>query len=105
MVHGNPVERPVKTFCITLPETPGRHTAAEAHFKEHGVDARFIYGVNAKKFGLLTCRNYEVDHPGSGYITSQKHVGLCLSHYMVWSICRELPDDKFLILEDDAQFS
>lgn len=94
----------MKTFCITLPETQGRHAAAEAHFKERGVDARFIWGVNAKKFGLMTHHFYEVDHPNTGYTINAKHCGLCLSHYMVWSICKEIDDDKFLILEDDAEF-
>ncbi len=104
MVFRNTAERPVKTFCITLPETPGRHAAAEAHFKERGVDVRFIYGINAKKFGLLTHHFYEVDHPGTGYTINAKHTGLNLSHQLMWSICKEIDDDKFLILEDDAEF-
>lgn len=92
------------SLCITLPETPERTERAKAHFLERGIDAHFITGIHALNFGLLTSKVYTFDHPTEGYHIPAKHVGLCLSHYMAWNICAALPDDKFLILEDDALF-
>lgn len=94
----------MRTFCITLPETPERQQAAREHFQQRGVKVEFLHGIHGEAFGLSTKHPYEVDHPGSGYIVSPKHVGLHLSHYMAWSICQQLPDERFLILEDDAEF-
>lgn len=95
----------MRTFCITLPETPHRRKVAETHFLERGVRAEFLHGIDAQGFGLRTEHTYEHDHPGSGYIMQQKHVGLHLSHYMAWQAMNVCPDGPFLLLEDDAEFS
>jgi GR25 family glycosyltransferase involved in LPS biosynthesis len=95
----------MRTFCLSLPETPERREAAKHHFLERGVEAEFIDGIHAENFGLLTWRTYDVDHPGTGFRIPAKHVGLCLSHYVAWSICAHLPDEWFMILEDDADFA
>lgn len=103
------------TFCITLPETPGRRAAALKHFDECGalldLGVRVLNGIHAKSFGLMTCHPYEVDDPGSGFTIPPKHVGLHLSHYMAWTVCRHSEvgsgppgSSAFIILEDDAQF-
>jgi GR25 family glycosyltransferase involved in LPS biosynthesis len=96
----------VKTFCISCPETPYRTKAAVEHFNAIGLmpDVTFLPGIHARTFGLLTCHHYEIDHPGSGYMIPQKHVGLHLSHYMAWVACSTHSDSRFLILEDDALF-
>lgn len=93
-----------KTFCITLDATPDRWGLAEQHFKEHDLVVDKVSGIHAEQMGLRTVHPYEIDHPGSGYIIPIKHVGLCLSHIMVWQICKRLPDSEFLILEDDCRF-
>jgi len=95
----------MRAFALTLSETPERTAKAKAHFDEHGVKAQFINGIHAEKFGLLTTHAYEVDHPGSGYRIPPKHVGMCLSHYIAWTVCSFFSDESFLILEDDAQFA
>jgi GR25 family glycosyltransferase involved in LPS biosynthesis len=94
----------MRSFCISLPETPERTQRAREHFSAIGLEVHFIQGVHAKTFGLLTSRTYDYDDAKSGYHIPAKHVGLCLSHYIAWSICAALPDDRFLILEDDALF-
>lgn len=94
----------MKSFCITLPETPERTQRAREHFADIGLDVHFIQGIHAKTFGLLTSHTYDHDHPSEGYHIPSKHVGLCLSHYIAWSICAAMPDDMFMILEDDALF-
>lgn len=90
--------------CITLPETPTRRDECWEHLTKRGVNPLYLRGICGKTFGLLTTHCYEIDHPGSGYRTSSKHVGLHLSHYLAWTVCQYDGRDSFLILEDDAEF-
>ena len=98
-----------RVFCLTLKETPHRRQYAENHFKEHGLDVTFFEGIHAKNFGLSTMIPYMDDQPnwkpgdGTPYYISQGHIGCILSHYMLWKTLSYLPDDEFLILEDDVQ--
>lgn len=94
----------MKTFAIHCQELPDRKAAAEKHFKERGVIVNWINGIHGETFGLLPSRPYNVDYPGKGQLAAISQVGLMLSHYMVWTVCEQLPDDEFLILEDDACF-
>lgn len=95
----------MQTFCITLPETPGRWEAARKHFTDMSVEGvQWMQGIHAEGFGLLCSKPYTVDNQYQGYLIPLSQVGLFLSHYMAWSICSFLPDEKFLILEDDAEF-
>ena len=70
-----------------------------------GVDGVQFFGcLDAAKAGLTTVNSYEIDHPGTGFNMGHKCVGIWLAHYMLWTHLARLPDDRFLILEDDAQF-
>ena len=101
-----------KIFCLTLKDTPKRREYAEQHFKQHGLDVTFFEGVNAKTFGLRTVIPF-MDNilfhnpswkPGDNppeFIT-QGHVGCILSHYMLWKTISHLPDEVYLIFEDDV---
>ncbi len=91
-------------FAIYCPELPERYEAAKLHFSQMGVDAQFVRGIHAQTFGILSWRPYTIDHPALGYVIPMAHVGLCLSHYMVWSMASVLPDDYVMVLEDDAEF-
>jgi GR25 family glycosyltransferase involved in LPS biosynthesis len=92
----------MRTFVITLRGSTDR---LEQTKKSFGEGLQVFYGINGEEMGLRTVHPYEVDHPGSGYLISPKHVGLCLSHHMLWGALSLLPDDHFLILEDDAEFT
>lgn len=94
----------MRTFCITLPETPERRKAAAKHFDERGVSVDWLHGIGAQTFGLRTEHTYEHDHPGTGYVVAQKHVGLHLSHYMAWQAMQVCGEDYVMLLEDDAEF-
>lgn len=97
-----------KIFCLTLKDTPKRREYAENHFKQHNLDVTFFEGINAKNFGLTTTIPYMDDQPnwkpgdGPPHYISQGHVGCILSHYMLWKTLSYLPDEEFLILEDDV---
>lgn len=95
----------MRTLCISLPETPERTERAKQHFTEIGLTGvHFIDGIHAETFGLLTHHPYNYDHPGTGFRIPGKHVGLCLSHFVAWSICKMMDEPVFMILEDDALF-
>jgi GR25 family glycosyltransferase involved in LPS biosynthesis len=94
----------MRAVCICLPEYPEKIEKARAHFAERGLtDVEFVYGINAPIAGLATSHTYEVDHPGSGFRMGSKPTGCWLSHYMAWNVMTRLPDDAFLVLEDDAE--
>lgn len=95
----------MRTFCLCLPEYPQRIEKAKAHFKEMGVEnVEFFAGIHAENAGLATSHTYEVDNPGTGFRVGYKITGIWLSHVMLWMHLSRLSDDRFLILEDDAQF-
>jgi len=93
----------MRTFCICLPENTERIEKARQHFASHDLDVEFFWGIDAKIAGLATRHVYEVDHPGSGFRIGEKPTGIWLSHYMLWNCLTRLPEDRFLILEDDAK--
>ena len=94
----------IPAWVITLRETPERTQRCLSHLAEQGVTPRLFWGINALNWGLKTEHPYEVDAPGSGYIMPQKHVGLHLSHYMLWRALEYVPESMHLIVEDDVVF-
>ncbi len=94
----------MRVIAITIPELQGERDAAEAHFRERGVNAEFISGIHGVTSGLVTTFPYEFDNPGSNFNVGAKIISLAINHYMVWTACTLLPDETFLILEADAKF-
>ena len=93
----------MKRYVITLRETPERRKACRRHLEDVGFsDYTFWNGVNALKWGLMTRNTYDVDHPGSGFIIPMKHVGLHLSHWILWNIAYESDNEITSIMEDDV---
>lgn len=63
-----------------------------------------FYGVNAAKMGLTTIHPYEIDHPGSNYIMPSKHVGMHLSHFLLWRHLKEYHSEPvYTVFEDDVR--
>ena len=90
-----------RTFCITLRETPERKETAKKYFETLGLNVEFFEGVHGQSFGLkTTIPNYNVI-PGREYFIPQGAVGCILSHLMLWNVLQHLPEEEFLILEDD----
>lgn len=93
----------MKKYVITLRETPQREAACRKHLDDvgfHGVE--FWYGVNALKWGLITRNTYDKDHPGTGYLMPMKHVGLHLSHWILWQKGLDSGEDVISVMEDDV---
>ena len=93
------------SICISCPdELWARHAASVEHFKNIGLDVKFVNAIHGETFGILSWRPYRLDRPAAGQLISMAHTGLCLSHYMVWTACQLMGGNEFLILEDDAVF-
>lgn len=88
-----------KTYCITLRETSWRMETAHCHFHDRGIQAEFFYGICGRAWNL----RQKMPMHGNHFI-SQGHVGLLLSHYMLWTVLTHLPHEEVLILEDDVVF-
>ncbi len=113
-----------RTFCVTRRlDSPGwpkdrlhelhakgprpagsRWPATDALLRADGIHAEPFWCIDWQISGLQTSHKYEVDHPGSGYVTHPMRICNCLSQYMLWRTLSYLPDDEFLVLEDDARF-
>lgn len=104
----------MRIVCVTLwggyeAQTPGVGNRTiertRQHFAERGVDAQFFYGIHAVKLGIDTTLPYEVDGgPGCGFKMGPKPTGCWLSHRALWAALLLLPDQLFLVVEDDARF-
>jgi len=88
-----------RTFCITLRQTPERTEAAWRHFDAIGLGVERFYGIHGITAGLYTCHKKP-----DGWSPSRGHVGLCLSHYMLWVALQYTTEDSWLVLEDDCYF-
>lgn len=92
-----------RAFCISLEGSP-RWPEREAHFKDRGITAERFRGFDGAASGLVATISYEVDKPNCGYKISAKGVGMAISHVMLWTALVHMPEDAWMILEDDAEF-
>ncbi len=94
----------MKSRVITLHETPERRDACAAHLKARSHPFEFFYGVNAEAWGLTTTHPY--DRNGGSEIVPRKHVGLHLSHWILWNLFAASSDeDCFSVMEDDVHLA
>jgi GR25 family glycosyltransferase involved in LPS biosynthesis len=91
-------------FCIWNREIP-RREITEAHFNNSGIRATFFEGIYGKGFKVGAAEPHSKKPDGTDWYISQGHVGLCLSHYMVWSHIWHCGVEEAIVLEDDAYFS
>ena len=99
----------MKTILIAMTDVnygdKGPRSARAAEARESvGVRSDVFWGINGKQLGLQSDRIYTLDGPPGSYL-QPKIVGAWLSHRALWAACLLLPDEEFLLLEDDAVFS
>lgn len=98
--------KPIKTFCICLPEYPEKIEKAKAYFAEQGLeDVEFFWGLHAETAGLSTEHTYEIDAPGSGWRIGYNPTGIWLAHYMLWNTLLHTSHDRVMVLETDVKFA
>ncbi len=95
----------MRTICLCLPEREEATKAAEAHFKEAGVEnVEYMWGLDSSVSGLDTTHVYELDAPNSGYRMGQKQTGIWLAHWTCWQVIMRGNDEHVMVLETDAEF-
>lgn len=91
-----------RIFCVTLKDSIIRKNYIKEHFEKNNIKFDFFEGIDGKKFGLATNIMFSENDPSvpNKYIQSGR-IGCLLSHYMLWKTLSYLPDEEFLIIEDD----
>lgn len=87
----------MKTFCITLSETPDRRAGAEAEFARAGLDVTFYRGIHGENWGLRTAIE-----PTPGFPLKPGHIGLNLTHWSLWQHIWLSGHEEAIVFEDDA---
>lgn len=97
------------THVITIQSQPERWARCKSHLTERGYDAVKWGGVDAEKMGLITSHSHTLPD-GRTYTPPSRHVGICLSHWILWrqlwrdwrGSCRPLAimEDDVLLRED-----
>ncbi len=81
---------------------------ARAHFAERGIDVQWFYGVHAQRIGVnavVTSAVIAPHDPDQTHSIGSMSTGCWLSHRALWAALLLLPDDAFLVVEDDARFA
>lgn len=85
-----------------------RSVALSEHLAIHDIEWIPFRGINAAKWGLTTLNPYDE----SGKIVEQKHVGLHLSHYILWQMFHKSEEHyqhgdncEWTVIEDDCRFT
>lgn len=97
------------TFCVSLRTAEQRRKNVSKHLNDNGIEFHLFDAIHSAKMGLDTRYAYLDDklnwqpEDGYPYKISQAVLGCSMSHYTLWRIMEYLPDDYFLIVEDDVQ--
>lgn len=94
----------VKSFVISIKESPLRTKYIMDHCKSNGLQPKLFDAINGQKLGLLPEFNNKLEFPDHNVKISYGGVGCALSHYTLWNLLKYLPDEEFFIMEDDCIF-
>ena len=98
----------IRPGFLHLPDTQewrDRANEGRKHFKEQGIKNIFeVAGVHGKAWGIQGRFIYLRDNPAEQlYLGDGKTAGV-ISHYILYNVMKALPDEYFMVLEDDARF-
>jgi len=91
-----------RTFCVTLKETPLRTRGFMDLAQAAGLEVTPFYGILGSRSGIVPKFRDEIESPGSSVFMNEQALGCNLSHFILWHVLKHLPDEEFLIFEDDA---
>jgi GR25 family glycosyltransferase involved in LPS biosynthesis len=91
-----------RAFCITLKETQLRTNGFLELSKNAGLNVELFYGILGNRLGLSPKFTNEIERPGKNISLNDQAIGCTLSHFTLWNLLKYLPEDEFLIFEDDA---
>ncbi len=91
-----------RIFCVTLKETPLRTKGFLEVAAAAKLEVTMFPGVLGSRLGLIPKFPNEIEAPGQDIVMNERAVGCNLSHLMLWKHLSMLPDEEFIIFEDDA---
>jgi GR25 family glycosyltransferase involved in LPS biosynthesis len=91
----------MRTFVITL---PSRRDYILEQCQKHNLKVEIFDAVVGIQIGLLPDQYNKLEFPQLDANLSSGNVGCALSHYVLWNLLKYLPEEEFLILEDDCIF-
>jgi GR25 family glycosyltransferase involved in LPS biosynthesis len=102
----------MKTVCVTLTDRKyGKQSPhanhSQTHFSSIGLDVQNFYGIHAERIGVnsvVTSLVIGASDPNRTQSIGMMSTGCWLSHRALWAALLLLPDDEFLVIEDDARF-
>jgi GR25 family glycosyltransferase involved in LPS biosynthesis len=93
-----------RSFCVTLKETPMRTKSFLQEAKKAEIPVELFYGLFGQRVRLTPRLPNDLECPGQNVFLTDGAVGCYLSHLILWNVLQHLPEEEFLILEDDAVF-
>ncbi len=93
----------MKFYGITCRGCETRYQDTAEHLRSHGLDVRWVRGLNGKHSGLHTAHPYTADDPSGKYHIPSGHVSLCVNHWFAWTIAQMNGDDVSVFIEDDCR--
>lgn len=102
----------MKTVCVTLTDRKyGKQSPHAEHLQarlaEFGLDAQMFYGIHAERIGINSVVASLViasSDPNKTQSIGMMSTGCWLSHRALWAALLLLPDNEFLVIEDDVRF-
>ena len=90
-----------RSFCITLKETPLR-TKGFFEMINDRIQVEPFYGIMGPRMGLVPKLPNEIECPGRNIYLNEKAIGCNMSHFLLWHAMKYMPEDEFMVFEDDA---
>lgn len=98
----------IKPISVFLPDDPKwmeEHAAAREYFASQGLDVYWVEGIHAKRWGIQSTHIYLLDgRPEEQFYIGVNKVGTFLSWYLLYHICKAMPQSHYMILESDCKF-
>jgi GR25 family glycosyltransferase involved in LPS biosynthesis len=94
----------IRTFVIALRDLPSRVEYIINQCNKNNINFEIFDAINGQKLGLLPEHCNKLEFPDYNVKINSGGVGCALSHYILWNLLKYLPEEEFLILEDDCIF-
>ena len=91
-----------RTFCVTLKETPIRTRMFMEMADQIGLKVEPFYGILGNRLGLVSKLSNKLETENDTVKITEGGIGCNLSHMCLWKALQQLPEDEFLVFEDDA---
>ncbi len=97
--------KPVSVFLPDDESWKDQYLRARTYFAENGLDTYWVAGIHSQKWGITSKHIYLLDgRPEEQFYISDKKVGGFLSWYVLYNVCKALPNSHYLFLETDCRF-